>query len=565
MNGLIRNCALAALFFALLIAASAQQDSSMSLADYARKVQQKTAPANQPNPSNQTAAPGGTLADHARNIQGKELAAVKITPQQAKDILNSVDVLLKFASEDSGLPIRATVKRRIISRDDLSSSMDERKADDEETQRLQAEELSLKKFGYLSRAFSTSKFVTDLFTERVEAYYDSRTKQISLLNWVPPAEQMGVMAHELTHALQDQNFNLLTWERDRTPKKGTAAAFQVTSKEALAESEARQAVVEGQATIVLIDHQLQEHGLDTTLEHLPNATEALAQYMSMVLPDSPAIHAAPVFIRESMLFPYREGLIFELELLQKKSKQLAFSGVFAHPPINSHQVLHPEVYLRHEETRVPSIPNVSQFVADKYEVSDSGGMGELDVRSLIKQLGGTRQAESIARGWRGGSYLALKRKGVPTDKATTADIALMYVSDWDSLEIARRFARFYADAVPRRYKEATPISISCKGQDCPIENYQFNTEEGLVTIECRPDNLVVVTESFEPNVANAIVAATLKANSGPDARKTAAVGVPDLTLRYASSPAFAALSDLWTKGMVRAISQEAVRVLERKQ
>ena len=557
MYPLLRSFVAAVVFFVLLIPACAQE-SSMSLADYARKVQgQKSAPAGQPA---QAPAADETLADRARDLQAKDLAKVKISPEQAQQVLKSVDTLMQFASEDSGLPIHTTVKRRMISRDDLVSTMEARKQNDEETNRLQAQELALKKFGYLPRVFSTSKFVQNMYAERIAGYYDFRTKEISLLSWIPPEEQFDVLTHELTHALQDQNFNLFAWERENISRKRGAGAFQVTASESLPESLARLSVVEGQATVVLIDHQLQQRGIGITLEHLPGASEALAQYMAMVLPDTPAIHSAPIFLRDAMLFPYREGLVFELDLLQKGGKSMAFNDVFAHPPVNTHQVLHSQAYLMKEKMHTPVIPEVGALLRDQYEIADSGGMGELDVRSLIKQLSGTRLADSISRGWRGGSYMVLKRKDVPTDQATTADVALMYVSDWDSLEIARRFARFYADGVARRYTQVSPIAVDCKGNDCPVENFQFNTEEGLITIECRSDNLVLITESLAPTVAGAVTAAMAKANSGPGSRKSAAAIMPDLSLRYAASPAFAGLRNTWAKEMIRELAAEALHI-----
>lgn len=152
-----------------------------------------------------------SLADLARSAQGKKLAQVQVSPEEAEKILNAVPPTLKFASEDSGLPIRSSVKRRMISRDDLVALMQSRKVSDEEAQHLQATELTLKKFGYVPREFSTGKFVEGMYAESVAGFYDANVKTISLLNWVPPDAQLDVLAHELTHALQDQNFNLVSW------------------------------------------------------------------------------------------------------------------------------------------------------------------------------------------------------------------------------------------------------------------------------------------------------------------------------------------------------------------
>ena len=483
----------------------------------------------------------GSLADLARQKQQKDLDRVKVSPEEAARILHSVDPLLRFASRDSGFAIKTSVKPRMISRDDLVAIMEARKTDDEDAKRLQSAELSLKKFGFAPRSFSTKKFVQSMYAEQVEGFYDPETKMISLLNWVAPESQLDVLAHELTHALQDQHFNLKKWEHTPVPPPAPDH-FQVTAAEAWPESEARRAVVEGQAMVVLLDHQLQQRGIPVTLEHLPGASNSLAEYMATVpVPDTPVIHAAPIFLRDSMAFPYREGLLFEVELLGKGGKELAFNHVFARPPANTHEILHPRAYMTQEKLATPRIPDLSALLADKYEVIDSGGLGELDIRSLIKQYGNSKQAESISPGWRGSSYLMVRRKDVSADQATTADAALIYISAWDSSQTARHFAKFYANAVTSRYHQATPVPENCQGHDCPLESFRFNTEEGLVTIECRSNNLVIVTESFESGLANSLVAETLKANASgsPAPAKT------DLSLRYISAPVFADLRVYW--------------------
>src|SRR5579872_236023 len=543
------------LFLTTLILPAAAQESApdsqpLSLAQQARSAKAK-APASGSAPVEQPSQERG-VAEVARELQGKNLAKVRVSPEEAQKILNSVPPTLRFASEDSGLPIHAAVKPRMISRDDLVVTMQARKVDDEESKRLQAEELTMKKFGYLPRVFSTGKFVEGMYAEATEAFYDPRTKTISLLNWVSPDSQLSVLAHELTHALQDQNFNLLTWQRGSNSKDPAPGQFQVNADQALAESVGRHAVLEGQAMVVLIDYTFKQQGIPARLEFLPGASSAMSQYLTMMpIPDTPVIHASPIALRDAMAFPYREGLVFELELLGSGGKELPFRKVFARPPLNTHEVLQPQAYLQRQGVRAPLIPDLSSALADKYVVIDSGGLGELDVRSLVRQFDTSRLAESISRGWRGSSYLVVKRKEVPTEAATTADVALIHVSTWNSSLTAHKFAQFYADAVPKRYSKAAAVASTCQGNDCPLESFQFNTEEGFVSIECRPNNLVLVTESFDPALANTLSAAVLKAGS----RGQTAKATPDLSMRYAGSPVFADLRAMWEQWFVLQATQ----------
>jgi hypothetical protein len=492
-------------------------------------------------------AKGLGLADAAREVQGKKLAQTKVSPEEAQKVLSSVQPTLRFASEDSGLPIRAEVRPRMISRADLVTEMQTRKTSDQESQRLQAEELTIKKFGYLPRDFSAKKFVEDMYAESVAGFYDPKTKMISLLNWVSPDSQLDVLAHELTHALQDQNFNLLSWERNSKQAASETPRFQVNADEATREPDARRAVLEGQAMIVLIDHQFSEREIPARLESLPGAASAMSQYMSMMpVPDTPAIHASPVFLRDALTFPYREGLLFEIELLGMGGKSMAFRKVFAQPPLNTHEIMQPDAYAQQENLRAPVIPDLSSVLADAYEVIDSGGLGELDIRSLIRQYDSSRLADSISKGWRGSAYLTVKHKGVPTASATTADVALIYVSSWSSELTARKFAEFYASTVSRRYEHVVSATPACEGSNCPLESFQFNTEEGLVNIERRPNNMVLVTESLDPGLAQKIATAALTSGTSSRSASTAS----DLSLRYAGSPLFTDLRAFWDQWFV---------------
>ena len=142
-----------------------------------------------------------------------------------------MDQLLKFASEDTRLPIRQPVKRKLASAEEVKQYFSDRLRDDKETQRLERAEAVLKKLGLLPRKFDLRSFFVDLLEEQVAGFYDEHTRTVYLLDWVEPGEQKPVLAHELTHALQDQTLGLEKWttaaetEEDvveKKPKKSSA-------------------------------------------------------------------------------------------------------------------------------------------------------------------------------------------------------------------------------------------------------------------------------------------------------------------------------------------------------
>jgi len=131
-----------------------------------------------------------------------------ISPKQAKDLFRSVDEILQFASDDTGLPIKHKVKRKLTKRDEVQSYIEKNMKDDKDAKRLERSSAVLKKFGLLPRNFDLSSFLVTMLREQVAGYYDAKTKTVYLLNWLDAEQQKPVLAHELTHALQDQSFGI---------------------------------------------------------------------------------------------------------------------------------------------------------------------------------------------------------------------------------------------------------------------------------------------------------------------------------------------------------------------
>jgi hypothetical protein len=294
-------------------------------------------------------------------------------------------------------------------------------------------------------------------------------------------------------------------------------------------------VVEGQAQIVFVDYILAPLG--RSLQNTPGLIYQMEEPAVKASADSQLLHDAPMILREVGTFPYREGLIFEGELLEKGGKAMAFSGVFARPPRNTHEVLQPTAYIGRERVSPVRIPDVQQILSDKYAVYDSGGIGELDVRALLKTYGNRKEAETLAGSWQGGAYVAFRRtaKAAP-DTLTTADLSLLYVSRWKSPASAERFAHIYATAIAQRYQSATPQpGASCAGAKCPAFAVQILTEEGPVIVQQWTDNTVLVSESFDQITAGKLVDAVREANGEVQADN---VRPDELGLRLYDLPGF---------------------------
>jgi len=135
----------------------------------------------------------------------------KITDAEAQELFKSFDEILKFASQDTGLPIKHPVMHKIVGRDEVERFMLDRMKEDPDAQRLERGEVSLKKLGLIPKDMDLRSYLVALLKEQVAGFYDAKTKVMYLLDWVTPEGQKPVLAHELTHALQDQNYDLEKW------------------------------------------------------------------------------------------------------------------------------------------------------------------------------------------------------------------------------------------------------------------------------------------------------------------------------------------------------------------
>src|SRR6202140_319829 len=391
----------------------------------------------------------------------------KISPKEAEGLFHDVDQILQFASKDTGLPIKKEVKRRLTSRDDVVAYLEKTMAEDKDAQRLRRSELVLKKFGLLPRDFDLQTFLVALLREQVAGYYDMKTKTVNLLDWVDIEQQRPVMAHELTHALQDQSVGLEKWmkigDTDLEEKKQPTGT-DIENDEI---SEARQAVVEGQAMVVLVDYMLEPSG--QSILSSPQIAKPLKEGMLVGTAASPEFKNAPVFLKEELPFPYRYGLDFEAELLRPGGKKKAFSATLRNPPHTTRQIMEPKTYLSGESMEPMRLPDFQRDFKN-YDRFDVGAMGEFDVAILVDQYAGTDASHNLYPQWRGGYYYAARPKGDPS-----ASLALVYVSRWASREKASAFAAIYAQSLAKRYKHVHEVTQDGKGSSDNLQKLESLT------------------------------------------------------------------------------------------
>jgi hypothetical protein len=441
-----------------------------------------------------------------------------ITPDEARELFALVDQLIQFSSEETGLPVKSSVKRQLTTRSAVESYLTQKFQEDESAKKLQRSEIVMKKFGLLDRDFDLKPFLLSLLKEQIEAYYDSKAKTVNLLDWVAVEEQKPVLAHELTHALQDQRVDLEKWN-DQTPSD--VSTNYRDDLDHLAKDEidtAREAVAEGQATAVMMDNILKPMGKSLIKD--PEVVDFIKGSMAGS-ENSPVLARAPLLLSESLLFPYREGLSFEQDIWMDQGQKAAFAGALDRPPTSTWEIINPREFEKAKVPVVPLLPDIHPIVDKTYKAYDIGQVGELDLHILTQLFGGENAARDLTPSWDGGIYWAGQRLSAktPAELASTKSISMFYLSAWKNAASAQAFADLYSNALGRKYSGLHKDEAHAAPTDVPAGTVEqiFTTNEGPVVITSR-GRLVFVSESFDLDQARKLASLILDAQGTGDLR-----------------------------------------------
>jgi len=333
------------------------------------------------------------------------LASLAVSPAPESTEVNRIFAEL---SATTGFPIRHQVKFQVLSRSEVNRFLEDRIRQAVKPAELRAEELTLKKLGFVPADFDLQKTTVALLTEQTAAFYDYRRKQLFLTDWASTSLRDAAIVHEMAHALADQNYNL-----ERFARK----VQNDTEKSA-----ARQAVVEGQASWLMRE-----------LGRLHPEQKGSAQDDTLF----PVFDQAPLYLRETLTFPYNHGTDFQQAVFAKFGKD-SFRKVFVQPPVSTQQILHPEVYFagtKPVSVPLPSVRGMHRFV--------EGPLGELEHSILLRQWTTEADARDLSPSWRGGRYQLWENR-------KTGRVSLVYGSAWDTAADASRFFGLYVQLLRKK-------------------------------------------------------------------------------------------------------------------
>jgi hypothetical protein len=255
----------------------------------------------------------------------------------------------------------------------------------EQARRYEASEKVLQLLGLLEARQSLWPLLEALYREQVVGVYDPRTRALFWRQGTLGSTERLIIVHELSHALVDQNFDLAAYLYGREVQQDGEARM------------ARQAVAEGDATLVMLQYQMEAMGLDTSslaelLEAEPEALDSLLEAFT----DFPVGDARyPPWLVRLFVAPYIDGLRLVLAAF-RRSGWAGVNDLYRRPPADTSQLLHPDRYFQARPGRPVPSPTLPAG-----KVLDRDRVGELSWLIWLSHFTDRPTAERAADGWDG--------------------------------------------------------------------------------------------------------------------------------------------------------------------
>lgn len=325
------------------------------------------------------------------------------------------------------------------------------------------------KFGLIPKELDIYEAYMELFGSSIAGFYHPKTKELRLIKpggddglEEKMAKAAGIdmeaitLVHELTHAAQDQNYELSTLPLEDETNDDLILALK--------------SAIEGDASAVGWKFQFKEQ-FDGVIGMINQ------QYKSGQLPGK--ADKLPAYLKLSLTFPYGHGTDFIVKTLKGTGGELKDIGkIFKDLPISSEQILHPAKYYEDRDHPTLVLLDAEKIVGAGWLESFNNVHGEFGVKVLLREFRGDKLrlpvVDKAAAGWDGDRYVILEKGG---------ETAYVWHTVWDSEEDAQEFLQAYAWALEKKHK--LPIGEGDR------EN-KVLMEEVDVLLERRGDEVLVI-------------------------------------------------------------------------
>jgi hypothetical protein len=428
-------------------------------------------------------------------------AADAATAGRGGELMNLAAETAARMAEIRGLSLDREVRRGVMGRDAIIARLREKTAHEYPPGEIVLEGELYKRLGLLPESMDYERTMFALLEEQVAGFYDPDEQTLYIADWLPAAAQPVTMAHEITHALQDQHFHIGRYTH-HVRGRGDAQT-------------AAMAVIEGDATAAMMDFMLVPLGRRT--RDMPDVTAMVASQLQGA--DQARLREAPRALRETLLFPYLAGLGMCVRALREGDAYSGVDALLARPPDSTEQVLHAEkLSAREAPVAVPA--RVPPALAGEYEVAYHDVLGELGARLFFYEAMPDARAHAAAQGWGGdhavllvprGSMTAAGDAGVALAGDALARDVMLWTVALDPVAGARGAA---ADREAVEFAEAAVTALNGRHAAAPAASVAGalaarDVGGGRVSLVARSGRRVLVAERVPRAAAAAVVGSAL--------------------------------------------------------
>lgn len=382
---------------------------------------------------------------------------------------HDVETIEQDMSRLRGLPIDSEIKVTYLSREELAAKIAEEEAGSPVAPGdVAAQEKLLKVLGLLAPDANLAEEGRAMLGEGIEGFYDDNTKELTVIS---NSRRFGVhtistISHEVTHALQDQHFDLKTV----FPDEGTGNSDRDL---------ARQALIEGDATLAM----------DKYMNRL--VREAPEPGGNDFIQDREPLYT---YLEDQLDFPYSFGEKF-VTTLSENGGWDSVNAAFGKLPESTEQIMHPRKYFSDEQPQEIDIPDLTEKLGAGWRLVDDDYVGEFDVMELFMHQMSSGKANAAAAGWGGGRYQLYQR----------ADGAILYLMSlkWDSEDDRGEFFDAMKISLEKRYGAQFAVTGGAAGGGAPL----LGTPDGSWLVESDGESVVVVLAPDESLARSSVVAA----------------------------------------------------------
>lgn len=416
-----------------------------------------------------TAAMAALVFTSAAGVGAQRAKPAAVNPKTAA-VREATDEVLRETSEIRKLPILRPVRSGAQSRADIERMLVRSLNENASAKEMRASELVLKKLGLAPPDFHLRPFIIKLLAEQVAGYYEPKSQKFYLADWIDIDGQRPVIAHELTHALQDQHFNLRRFEK--WPKHDSDAELAAHS------------LVEGDASFLMMQYIVRNPERQLAFMKSMGATGASA---------TEQIEKAPRILRETLLFPYFQGMAW-VAGVYKQGGWDAVSAAYTNLPKSTEQILHNDKYAAGELPVKVNVRDISSTLGRGWKMADNDVEGEWGYYLILDQLLASPDvSKKASAGW-GGDRYALFTGRKPSD------VLVVQKTAWDSEQDAREFFDAYVSRTSKRYG-VEPSAPPDGGRAL------WKTSEGGALVKISGTSVIILEGVPDGADANALAAA----------------------------------------------------------